>query len=96
MWREEPNFEEVTAPVIDSPEPQDDAPDPTTEDGIPLYANGRKLSDREIAILREARDRRAAIDARAEVPREVGGADRETEPSRYGDWEKAGRAVDFS
>ena len=69
---------------------------PTTEDGIPLYANGRKLTDVEISILREAKQRRAAVDARTEVPKEIGGADRDSEPARYGDWEKAGRAVDFS
>ena len=71
-------------------------PVPTTEDGIPLFANGRQLTDMEIQILREAKERRDAIDARADVPPEVGGADRESEPSRYGDWEMAGRAVDFS
>jgi hypothetical protein len=70
---------------------------PTTEDGIPLFANGRKLTEKEIAILREARERRAAIDARAaEMPREVDGGDRPAEPTRYGDWEKSGRAYDFS
>lgn len=71
-------------------------PVPTTEDGIPLIANGRRLTDKEIEILREAKARREAIDARAQGPREVGGADRSSEPTRYGDWEKAGRAIDFS
>lgn len=71
-------------------------PVPTTEDGIPLFANGRKLTDQEIGILREARERRKTIDAQADVAKELQGADRESEPTRYGDWEKAGRAVDFS
>jgi len=45
--------------------------------------------------LREAEERRAAIDARkANKPPEVGGPDGE-EPTRYGDWEKNGRAYDF-
>ena len=68
----------------------------TTQDGIPLYANGRRLTDIEIEALREARDRRAAIDAAASLPKEMGGGDREAEPTRYGDWEKGGRAYDFS
>ncbi len=69
---------------------------PTTEDGIPLVVNGRKLSSVEIEALREARERRKAIDARARVPREIAGGDRPAEPTRYGDWEKGGRAYDFS
>jgi len=71
-------------------------PVPLTDDGIPMVANGRKLSDVEIQALREAKARRDAIDARANVPKEVNGGDRAAEPTRYGDWEKGGRAVDFS
>lgn len=71
-------------------------PVPTTEDGIPLFANGRKLSEKEIEILREARARREAIDQKADLPREVNGGDRKAEPTRFGDWEKDGRAYDFS
>ena len=71
-------------------------PIPTTEDGIPLIANGRRLTAVQIAALREARARRDAIDAAARLPREVDGPDRPEEPTRYGDWEKAGRAYDFS
>ncbi|WP_198912304.1 DUF1674 domain-containing protein [Parvularcula mediterranea] len=80
----------------DAPQTETEEPVPTTEDGIPLYANGRKLSDMEIEILREAKARRDAIDARADVPKEIDGGDRKSEPTRYGDWEKAGRAYDFS
>jgi hypothetical protein len=69
---------------------------PTTDDGIPLIVNGRRLTEVEIQALREARDRRAEIDARAQVAKELKGADRETEPTRYLDWELKGRAVDFS
>ena len=74
----------------------DQEPVPTTEDGIPLFANGRKLTDMEIGILREAKARRDDIDARADVPKEINGGKRKAEPTRYGDWEKDGRAYDFS
>ena len=73
-----------------------DADLPHTEDGIPLYANGRRLSEAQIQALREARARRAAIDAAGDLPPERGGPARKEEPTRYGDWEKAGRAYDFS
>ncbi len=33
-------------------------------------------------------------DARDEAPREIGGP-KGLEPTRYGDWERAGRCVDF-
>lgn len=44
--------------------------------------------------LEEARARRAALDAAAEMPTELGGRDG-PEPVRYGDWEKQGLAIDF-
>ena len=69
---------------------------PMTEDGIPLFANGRKLTEREIEILREAKARRDDIDKRSDLPKEVNGGDRKAEPTRYGDWEKNGRTYDFS
>lgn len=68
---------------------------PMTDDGIPFIVNGRRLSDVEIQALREAKLRREQ-DQAASQPKELGGANRTTEPTRYGDWEKAGRAVDFS
>jgi len=71
-------------------------PIPTTDDGIPLFANGERLSETAIQALREARARKAEIDAKKDVPKEVDGGDRPAEPTRYGDWEKAGRAYDFS
>ncbi len=37
---------------------------------------------------------RAEAEARGEKPREVGGP-KGLEPTRYGDWERAGRCVDF-
>ncbi len=71
-------------------------PVPTTEDGIPLIVNGQRLSETQINALREAREWRKNVDAAGDGPREVGGAKRDTDPTRYGDWEKAGRAIDFS
>lgn len=67
----------------------------TTEDGIPLIVNGRRLTEVEITALREAAVRRRQI-ALEDAEREVGGANRSTNPTRYGDWEKSGRAIDFS
>lgn len=84
---------------IDTPSGENDQSDdtvPTTEDGIPLFANGQRLSETAIIALREARDRRAAIDAKTNLPKEVDGGNRKAEPTRYGDWEKDGRAYDFS
>ncbi len=37
---------------------------------------------------------RAEAEARGDVPKEVGGP-KGLEPTRYGDWEKAGRCFDF-
>lgn len=68
----------------------------TTDDGIPLVVNGTPLTPTQIGALREARARRDAIDAAGDLPPETGGPDRPEEPTRYGDWEKAGRAYDFS
>lgn len=67
-----------------------------TDDGIPLIVNGETLTQTQITALREARARRDAIDAAGDLPPEQGGPDRPEEPTRYGDWEKAGRAYDFS
>lgn len=47
--------------------------------------------------LAEAEDRRARADAEQKTPtekKEIGGPKGE-EPTRYGDWERNGRAVDF-
>lgn len=46
--------------------------------------------------LAEAAERRKAYQAREDaMPRELGGRRKGKEPSRYGDWEKGGLAVDF-
>jgi hypothetical protein len=44
--------------------------------------------------LAEAEERRKAAEAKAPLPKELGGRDG-PEPVRYGDWEKKGLAVDF-
>lgn len=37
----------------------------------------------------------AMDDARAALPVEIGGRESGLEPTRYGDWEKNGRCIDF-
>lgn len=68
---------------------------PLTEDGIPMMANGVPLSQTAIQALREAKARHAAAGAPPPMAKEIGGPKREEEPTRYGDWEKAGRVTDF-
>jgi hypothetical protein len=60
---------------------------------IPGAAPGKQLSPEAIRALQEAEARRKAA-TRQELPTEIGGRDGE-EPTRYGDWEKKGLAVDF-
>jgi hypothetical protein len=59
----------------------------------PGAAPGKALSPEAIRALAEAEARRKAA-PRQDLPTEVGGRDGE-EPTRYGDWEKKGLAVDF-
>ena len=72
--------------------PPDAAP---AEEDIPHVVNGQELTPVQRQALREAKARHDAQEE-SRAPKEVGGADRDTDPSRYGDWEKDGRAVDFS
>ena len=60
---------------------------------IPGAAPGKRLTPEAIRALEEAEARRKAA-TRQELPTEIGGRDGE-EPTRYGDWEKKGLAVDF-
>ena len=53
----------------------------------------KKLTPEAIRALAEAEARRAAL-IETEGPQEVGGRDG-PEPTRFGDWEKGGIAVDF-
>ena len=80
----------------DSPENQEEEPVQTTEDGIPLVVNGQPLSETAIQALREAKARRDTAGPEEPLPKEINGPNRPEEPTRYGDWEKAGRVTDFS
>lgn len=60
---------------------------------IPGAAPGKQLSPEAMRALLEAEARRQAA-PRQELPTEIDGRDGE-EPTRYGDWEKKGLAVDF-
>ena len=51
-------------------------------------------SDRETAPSTEL-DGERAPDAPAKPPREIGGRPSGLDPTRYGDWEKDGRCIDF-
>jgi len=62
--------------------------------GLPPGGNpDKRLSPAARRALEEAAARRAAEQA-AEAPEEQGGRDG-PEPTRFGDWELKGRAVDF-
>ncbi|MCI5046522.1 MAG: DUF1674 domain-containing protein [Aquisalinus sp.] len=68
---------------------------PHTQDGIPMVVNGQRLSDTAIQALREARDRKnEAKTTNANLPAELNGP-KGVEPTRYGDWERDGRVIDF-
>lgn len=61
---------------------------------IPGAAPGKVLSPEAIRALEEAEARRQAA-PRQELPTEINGRREGEEPTRYGDWEKKGLAVDF-
>ncbi len=62
---------------------------------IPGAAQGKALSDAAKRALREAEiRRRKAYGQAGDRPSETDGPSG-PEPTRYGDWEKAGRAYDF-
>jgi len=65
----------------------DDAPPPNAATGKPLSPAARRA-------LEEAAQRRAAEEVRFKVSIERGGP-AGPEPTRYGDWERKGVAVDF-
>lgn len=66
-----------------------------TRDGgrAPGAAPDKDLSPAAVRALEEAEARRAAKAAR-KSPKEIGGP-QGADPTRYGDWERGGRAVDF-
>ena len=70
--------------MSDPAQPADDC-ETTRQDALPPAAQ---------RALAEAEARRAAAKELADRARELGGPKGE-EPTRYGDWERNGRAVDF-
>ena len=77
----------------------DTAPATETEADLLLgAAPGKPLSEAARRALQEAAERRAAIDAAARTAAEAGekGGPAGLEPTRYGDWERKGMAIDFS
>ena len=70
-----------------------DAPIPT-EPAAPNAAPGKTLSPEAIRALREAAERKELAEAEEARAREVGGPSG-AEPTRFGDWERKGLAVDF-
>lgn len=81
--------------MTDQPTPTPETPveTPVFNADVPHAASDRPLSTAARQALLEAADRRAAA-AEAVLPPEDGGP-RGPEPTRYGDWEKKGLAVDF-
>jgi hypothetical protein len=65
----------------------------TDETPIDGAAPGKVLTPAARRALAEAAARKAAA-AHAETPHEIGGP-KGPEPTRYGDWERKGIAVDF-
>ena len=78
--------------VTDHPTPDPETA-PASNADVPHATPERPLSEVARRALLEAADRRAAAE-RAELETEHGGP-RGPEPTRYGDWEKKGIAVDF-
>lgn len=67
--------------------------DQTSPADIPGAAPGKPLADAARRALEEAEARRASA-AEAELAPEQGGP-KGPEPTRFGDWERKGLAVDF-
>jgi hypothetical protein len=66
---------------------------PRNDDTIPGAAPGKQLTEAARRALLEAEERRRNT-MKAALPHEDGGPNG-LEPTRYGDWERDGRAVDF-
>jgi hypothetical protein len=65
-----------------------------TSDPPPGAAPGKPLTPAARRALEEAAARRAAEAPKEKPPEEIGGAEG-PDPSRFGDWEHNGRAIDF-
>ena len=77
--------------MTDHPTPDDAAPALNAD--VPHATPARPLTEAARRALLEAAERRAAA-GETDLPLEHGGP-RGPEPTRYGDWEKKGLAVDF-
>lgn len=75
----------------DAPPAMEQAPETPA---IPGAAPGKALSPEAVRALLEAEARRQAAPAQ-DLPPEINGRREGEEPTRYGDWEKKGLAVDF-
>lgn len=81
-----------TEPTADSARgAEDSAPEAPA---IPGAAPGKILSPEAVRALLEAEARRQAAPPE-DLPVEINGRREGEEPTRYGDWEKKGLAVDF-
>lgn len=78
--------------MTDHPTPTE-TPEPALNADVPHATPERPLTPEARRALMEAAERRAAED-KASAPVEHGGP-RGPEPTRYGDWEKKGLAIDF-
>lgn len=65
-----------------------------SENPPPGAASGKPLTPAARRALEEAAARRAAHPSLHNEPKEIGGAEG-PDPSRFGDWEHKGRAIDF-
>lgn len=82
--------------MTDHPTPDDPpapAPTPGLNADVPHATPERPLTEAARRALLEAAERRAAAAAPDRAPEH--GGPRGPEPTRYGDWEKKGLAVDF-
>jgi len=73
--------------------PTEPSPEEAFNADVPHATPERPLNEAARRALLEAAERRAAEEAAA-LPNEVGGR-KGPEPTRFGDWEKKGLAVDF-
>lgn len=65
-----------------------------SDDPPPGAAPGKTLTPAARRALEEATARRAAEAPKENGPEEIGGA-KGPDPTRFGDWEHKGRAIDF-
>ena len=75
-----------------TPVDPDQAAAPTEQSKAEAGVDARRVAERKSE--EAGRRWRAEAEARGEVAKETGGP-KGLEPTRYGDWEKAGRCIDF-